>query len=271
MTVAARKLLRSFAHCACLLAVMAASPVFAVDGIVLIDQNKALAGNVTPGDAPGFPVTISLPGSYRLAGNLTVPSADTSAIVIAPGTPGVTIDLNGFAIVGPTSCSGFPLVCSPLGSGMGISAASDATNVTRGINVRNGTVMGMGSAAVYLIPVGGAVDNMTIISNGGDGLFIELGTATNNRIIKNGGNGISGGNSVITQNMISGNRFAGISVNDSIATNNALITNGSYGLAASNTGFASNTFSSNNGSFLNPQFTGRNPIGPNLCDGSVCP
>ena len=102
-------------------------------------------------------------------------------------------------------------------------------------------------------------------------MLIELGTATNNRIIKNGGNGISGGNAMITQNMISGNRFVGISVNDSIVTNNALITNGSYGLAASNTGFASNTFSSNNGGFFNPQFTGRNPIGPNSCDGSVCP
>ena len=40
-------------------------PTWAVDGVILIDQNKALAGNVTPGDTPGFPVTISLPGSYR--------------------------------------------------------------------------------------------------------------------------------------------------------------------------------------------------------------
>jgi hypothetical protein len=26
-------------------------PALAVDGVILIDQNKALAGNVTPGDA----------------------------------------------------------------------------------------------------------------------------------------------------------------------------------------------------------------------------
>jgi hypothetical protein len=43
---------------------------------VLIDQNRALAGNVTPGDNPGFPVTLSLPGSYRLSGNLTAPALD---------------------------------------------------------------------------------------------------------------------------------------------------------------------------------------------------
>ena len=42
----------------------------AADGVVGIDQNSALAGSVTPGDAPGFPVTISQSGSYRLTGNL---------------------------------------------------------------------------------------------------------------------------------------------------------------------------------------------------------
>jgi hypothetical protein len=30
----------------------------AVDSVILIDQNKAMADNVTPGDTPGFPVSI---------------------------------------------------------------------------------------------------------------------------------------------------------------------------------------------------------------------
>src|SRR5947199_6672479 len=86
--------------------------LFAVDGVVLIDQNRALAGGVTPGDAPGFPVTISLAGSYRLSGNLTVPNANTTAISIT--SDNVTIDLNGFSIIGPTVCMGFPVTsCSP--------------------------------------------------------------------------------------------------------------------------------------------------------------
>ena len=35
--------------------VLVASPkLHAVDGIILIDQNRALAGNVTPGDLAGF-------------------------------------------------------------------------------------------------------------------------------------------------------------------------------------------------------------------------
>jgi hypothetical protein len=77
------------------------SPV-AVDGVVLIDQNKALAGSVTPGDLPGFPISIKQPGSYRLAGNLTLPDANTSGIEI--NVQNVTLDLNGFAILGSVTC-----------------------------------------------------------------------------------------------------------------------------------------------------------------------
>ena len=57
---------------------LTASPSLAVtnqDGQVLITQAAVNAGNVTPGDTPGFPATISVPGSYRLASNLTVPTA----------------------------------------------------------------------------------------------------------------------------------------------------------------------------------------------------
>ena len=99
------------AHIACALCAGAlcagtaqAAPV--TDGVTQIDQNKALAGSVTPGDAPGFPITITRPGSYRLTSNLTVPDADTTAIEIAADH--VTLDLNGFAILGPTDCSQSP-------------------------------------------------------------------------------------------------------------------------------------------------------------------
>src|SRR5690349_7542173 len=65
-----------------------ASTSWAVDGVVLIDQNKALAGGVSPGDLPGFPVTISSPGSYRLAGNLNVPA----------GADGINITANNVSL-----------------------------------------------------------------------------------------------------------------------------------------------------------------------------
>lgn len=34
---------------------------------------SALAGDVTPGDTPGYPVTLSLPGKYKLGGNIEQP------------------------------------------------------------------------------------------------------------------------------------------------------------------------------------------------------
>src|SRR2546423_9959248 len=125
-----------------------AMPAWAVDGVILIDQNKAMTGNVTPGDTPGFPVTISLPGSYRLASNLTVPDSDTTAIRITAAN--VTLDLNGFAILGPTTCSrtGSPppgfLNCF-IGSGNGVESFIASSEVPSNIAVINGTVRGMGS------------------------------------------------------------------------------------------------------------------------------
>lgn len=115
--------------------VLGTTPAFAVDGVVLIDQNRALSGNVTPGDAPGFPVTISISGSFRLASNLVV-STDTHAIDITAGDS-VSIDLNGFTILGSATCAA--------GSCDGI----HRTLQTRGsLLVRNGTIRGMGGAGI---------------------------------------------------------------------------------------------------------------------------
>lgn len=244
-----------------------ANPAHAVDGVVLIDQNRALAGNVTPGDAPGFPVTLTLSGSYRLSGNLTVPDANTSAIVVAADVTGVTVDLNGFTISGPTVCGGFPIVCSPLGSGIGVSAPNGA----RAITVRNGTIVGMGTSAVQLLSSLNTVDNISAISNGQVGIFASLATVTNNRALKNGFNGLLVGNSVVMHNLAVQNGGAGIGGNDNLIVNNTLTVNALVGVAAANSAFSGNQFSSNNGGAANPQFSGRGPIGPNGCDGSVCP
>jgi len=120
-----------------------AFPLYAVDGVVLINQSAALAGNLTPGDAPGFPVTISVSGSYRLSGNLTVPDANTTAILIT--AENVTIDLNGFSILGSTVCSGFPTSCSPTGSGHGITGG-----VVKNISVFNGESVEWAPAESFL-------------------------------------------------------------------------------------------------------------------------
>lgn len=238
----------------------------AVDGVLLIDQNRVLAGNVTPGDAPGFPVTITLPGSYRLSGNLTVPDANTSAIVVAASVTGVTIDLNGFTIAGPTVCGSFPIVCSPVGSGIGVSAPRNA----RAITVRNGTIVGMGTSAVQLLSSWNTVDNVSALSNGSIGIFSESSTVTNNRAIKNGFNGILAGNSMVMHNLSVGNGGAGIGGTGMQVVNNFLSGNTLVGVAASESAVSGNHFSGNNGGTANPQFAFP-PTGPNTCNGVVCP
>jgi hypothetical protein len=70
---------------------------------IAVNQTNVANGNVTPGDTPGFPLTVSKPGSYVLTSNLKVPDGK-NAIVI--GASHVTIDLNGFSILGSSSASG---------------------------------------------------------------------------------------------------------------------------------------------------------------------
>ena len=67
------------------------------DGVVVITQAKALAGNVTPRDAPGYPVTINMAGSYQLGSNL-IPGAGQNGIEVKAAHVG--IDLNGFTLAG---------------------------------------------------------------------------------------------------------------------------------------------------------------------------
>jgi len=69
-------MLARFIHCCTLLVAgltlfcVPQHPAGAVDGVIEINQAKAKAGAVTAGDTPGFPVTISAAGSYRLTGDL---------------------------------------------------------------------------------------------------------------------------------------------------------------------------------------------------------
>ncbi len=248
----------------------------AVDGVVLIDQARALAGGITPGDAPGFPVTLSRSGSYRLSGNLTVPDENTTAIEITADN--VTLDLNGFTILGPTVCSGTPLSCTPTGFGVGV-AAGFQLNTT----VVNGSVQGMGKLGVFAnglgsrvekvhatsnggtgisvvgtvagntatfngatgIAASGTVTGNTAINNGGTGISAD-GTVTGNEAVSNGGHGIFANNSTVTGNAASSNGATGIAANASTVTGNTAIFNGSAGITASGT-VTGNTVVSNIG------------------------
>jgi parallel beta-helix repeat protein len=111
-------------------------------------------------DTAGYPVTIDRGGSYRLTGDLVVPDENTDGIDVVVSPPAeVTIDLNGFSIRGPVTCSGYPPTsCSPAGgSGVGVRFTGGAGTRLR---ILNGTIRGMGSAGVSE-PVG---DDLTVES-----------------------------------------------------------------------------------------------------------
>jgi hypothetical protein len=232
------------------LLVLVAGPALAAPGVIEISQARALAGGVTPGDGPGFPVTLSEPGSYALASSLVVSATNTTGIDVAADS--VAIDLNGFAIVGPVACSGrgAAVTCTPMmsgGNGIGFVGY-------RHVSVRNGFVHGFvngiaGSSDCHveevianrnqeygiLIGAGGCVFLHVIASenrasgidagagceaiesvafaNRGDGVLFraEQGLLRGNNARRNGGSGLrAGAGSTVTRNLASDNGESGI-------------------------------------------------------------
>jgi hypothetical protein len=112
------------------------------DGVVLINQSKVMAFG-------GFPYTIKTAGSYRLAGNLTVPRGNGIDVSATP----VSIDLNGFTITGQNSGVG---VMTVPGSGT--------------LAVSNGTIQNFGSG----VEVSGGlltVNNLTVLNASNEALL----------------------------------------------------------------------------------------------------
>jgi len=169
---------------------------YAADGQVLINQ-------ATVNATGGFPYKITQPGSYKLSGNLTVPDANTDGILISASF--VTIDLNGFSIVGPTVCRAS---CSPTGTGTGVKLGN--TGAFRSITVTNGTVSGMGLHGIDLRNVGNIVTNVHAESNGADGILVGTGVVSDNTSQLNGANGFEISSGVVRGNYADANFQVGI-------------------------------------------------------------
>jgi hypothetical protein len=258
------------------------SPALAVDGVIEINQARALAGGVTPGDEVGFPVTISLSGSYRLTGNLSVvdqPSPENRTAILVTASF-VTLDLNGFSLVGPTQCSGSPVSsCSPVGTGHGIDGS--AVNWLR---VTNGVVRGFGDGGI----LGGnaTVERLRVYQNGGNGIWLQAGGAIfDSSAAGNGADGFAGAGVVAQRNRAIDNGLSGFFLDPGDARDNESVHNGAYGfhvgeglardnVARGNVGCA---FSAIGGAFGGnvangtPPYCGGTHLGPNLCNGALCP
>ncbi|MGD0117656.1 MAG: hypothetical protein ABSD30_06305 [Candidatus Binatus sp.] len=246
-----------------------AAPAGAVDGTIEINQAKVMA-------AGGFPYTITTSGSYRLTGQLTVSSTTTDAIDV--NTSNVTIDLNGFLIVGP-----------------GASSAADGINATsvQAVTVENGLVIGF--------KVGVSVGLFGIVRNVHADKNVNIGIQGANNTVVQGctanntseGYGIecSGGGCAISGNTANGNVQAGINCtgNGCVISNNTAIADGLVGIACGSSGclISGNTAFNNlvgigmddatsgyGGNVMDNNSTsnhsGGTSLGNNLCSGTVC-
>lgn len=254
------------------------STAYAVDGVTLINQSNATAGNVTPGDTPGFPVSINLPGIYKLSSNLVVSNQNTTAIQI--NVDNVTIDLNGFAILGPNVCptDGVNVAqpctkvsSSPFTVGMGIDAGTAVAFNVNNTRVLNGTINGMGGIGVFA-NVNARIENVNITSNGYYGIYTFGGEIVDTLVRGNGNTGILTTGAIIRSSRSIFNRGDGIATTAvSIVTDSVIATNLTYGLNMSaNTRFTNNVIYDNNGGTGSVQLIGGTSTGINTCNFAAC-
>jgi hypothetical protein len=278
-----------------------AQTAHAEDGVLEINQACAKGsrwyfwqrGGCFSGDGPGFPVTITRPGSYRLTSDLTPPDQNTDVIQITATEGMVRLDMNGFIIQGTASCSPCPVSsCTNTGTGRGIYS-------TAPLVVQNGQIRGMGAAGIEVSGYLG-ISGLGILFNGGKGVSVTNGTvdvyrtliaynnddglnaanrsATANEVISscNKNEGIEVGNFTgVREAKVTGNGGAGISVGtDSAVTESLVSGNGGYGLVlGSRSGYGGVVATCNRGLCDDPQqVSGGTSVGLNLCaENTSCP
>jgi len=263
---------------AALVSALVVGPAKAVDGAILVNQARALAGNITPGDAPGFPISINTPGYYVLTSNLVVPNQNTTAIQV--NSNNVTIDLNGFAIQGPNVCAtdGFTVAqpCtlpsgSPLTTGIGIDAGTGVAFNVLNTRIINGTIDGVGGVGIFA-NVNARIEGVNISNTGSYGIY-TFGGVIRDVLVRACGSGILTSGGVIKDSRAIFNRGVGIQTgNASVISGNIISTNLGLGLVLTpNSRYTDNTIDNNNGGNGNQQVAGGTSAGVNTCGSAACP
>ncbi len=203
--------------------------------VIAIDQAKALAGGITPGDAPGFPVTISRPGHYRLAGPLKLDDPNQTAIQIANEVGPVVVDLNGFALTG-ARCAETRCYVGRF-DGSGVIGGRDVT-------VMNGLITNFGHRGLH-IAGNGVLSNLQVTSNGDCGAVVN-------------------GRSLVRDAVFADNLYCGLWVTNGVIRSSLVMRNGSFQVYTAGPSMASGS------SFLGPGTKGSLVSGgDNLCSASL--
>ena len=235
------------------LTVLLSVSAFAVDGVVLINQATVMA-------AGGFPYKISQPGSYKLSGNLSVP-AGMDGIDI--NSDNVTLDLNGFSIVGPGVCDGDATnrttACTGEIAGTGVVSHNNE------VTIRSGSVRGM-LQGILVQGEGNLVEEVHASKNVVAGIVANSGEVRRCTANNNGDDGIISQGAIVTENSLNGNGSQGINATSSSVINNVM-TDNPIGLLLQLTVFGSNAFFSNSIDVVNAGGVSQNN---NVCSGHSC-
>lgn len=246
---------------------LAVAPLaFAADGVIEINQ-ACVATGCFPGDEAGFPVESATSGSYRLTSDLVVPAA-TSGVVVPEDA---TLDLNGFAIRGPITCTGEPVT--------GCSATAAATGIITGQRARvfGGAVRGFGTGIAT--DSDARISDVIVSNNSGTGVSTSRGTSIHaSTIVMNGSSGVtgsSGGGFVeVSACTIRGNGQYGVNASGGLVIESRLQNNAAEGLRSNSggadVGYALNVINGNNSD--GADVTGGRAIACNVIDGDrICP
>lgn len=230
--------------------------LFAI-GLAMLEIHASMAADFIPISsamvkAKKGSLVINKPGNYRLIDNITV--TDLNKAVITITAENVTLDLNGYSILGPVRCQGdgttryLNTTCSISSVNPSIPVTGNETGIgiqvsSNSVVIRNGTVRGMGASG---ISINGnflaVIDHVIAEENGGHGIDLYLGKLTNSVSRFNGGSGVhfcdcgGGGQSVITGNVIERNRQIGIRTGAGIVKDNFILYNGEQGVYVNGSG-----------------------------------
>jgi len=181
-----------------------------------------------------FPVIISQPGSYKLAGNLVVTDPTKGAIVVT--SPDVTLDLNGFAIMGPNKCTSAtvgPVTCTYGDNGVhGVHMTP--TTGWESVHITNGSVSGFAGNGINAF--GGEFSHLRLSFNAGNGLATGTSIVDGVRSINNMGNGFYLSSATIRNSIGSYNGKSGFFLTKVTATQGLATWNRSYGVESYSTG-----------------------------------
>ncbi len=228
-----------------------ANPLLAVDGVIEINQAQALSGGVTAGDAPGFPITISQAGSYRLTGNLSYESAaQLTGQCDSPVNAGVcfihilsndvSLDLNGFSLNGDFSIdSGIIADGDNISIGNGFLKEFPVIGVWTGKSSRiTGLQLVEAGMQKYSINSDGncLIRDNIVTGSEHEGIFVRGDGCTITRnVVQDNSQGIvvTGNGCTISENtVLDSNSFAGISVTGGCTIRNNNISGNVVGIAA---------------------------------------